>query len=360
MSNEHWYDTLFTYVWVFNVERGLSIFIRTGFNHGIMYDFGSSPEFSPTGFVEKHILPHIDTYDGSRIAQTIISHPHTDHISEIARLKEGRDSPFYSSIHTCPHDKEPENGVDERLDWRRVNNRSEDEEKIYRDLYAGRKLPLQTIQYRDNRSIPNLEYGLYYVRPPKVADIYPNDDQEYTNGTSLVLFLRHGSHTLLIPGDMPPDVMEYLLEEKAGCEKRFTVFDLRVSEKNKNWHRETCDQPSLQCCLQEHGMTILIAPHHGLESGYSKILYDSTKEGKPGLVIISEKRHTCATDGTIDARYQSQEGAIGMPVVVEGNAGNHYSFSTRNGHHLLIVFRGTGRFPHVYAEKDPEKLLDKQ
>ena len=33
------------------------------------------------------------------------------------------------------------------------------------------------------------------------------------------------------------------------------------------------------------------------------------------------------------------------------------SLSTANGHHIMIVFNGTG-VPKVYAEKDPNDLLE--
>ena len=50
---------------------------------------------------------------------------------------------------------------------------SENNIEIYKSLYEGRELPLQTICYKSQKSISNLEYGLYYVRPPVVEEIYP-------------------------------------------------------------------------------------------------------------------------------------------------------------------------------------------
>lgn len=360
MYSKNWENTLFTHIWVFNVGRGLSIFIRTALNQGIIYDLGSSEEFSPTEFIKEHILPHLDEYKGCKIAQTIISHPHIDHFSEIEMLP-GADSPFYSSLHTCPHDKKNGTTGDERIDWDRVNNPKGAENKImiYKDLYAKRTLPLQTIQYDSPRSVPNLEYGIYYLRPPKVDELYPSNDQNYANATSLVLFFRHGFHTLLIPGDMLPEAMEYLLEEKLGHEKRYTVFDSLKSQKHPDWHKNTSNQPSLKACLQTYGLSILIAPHHGLVSGYSDALYSSIKCEKPKLVVISEKKHLSPTDGIVDRRYQSEQGASALFVDIEGKIEKRYSISTCNGHHILIVFPGTGGSPKVYAEKSPEDLIEK-
>jgi hypothetical protein len=361
ITDKHWRETLFAYIWIFNVGRGLSVFIRTALNQGIMYDFGCSEEFSPTKFAKEHILPNLDGYGKSKIAQTIISHPHLDHISEIEQLFSSN-STFYAYLHTCPHDKGGPDVEDERINWNRINNPGDAEEKvnIYKKLYNTRNLPLQTIQYNSSRSIPNLEYGIYYIRPPKVAELYPKDDQKYSNGTSLVLFFRQGLHTLLIPGDMPAEAMEHLLQEKPGCEKRYTIFDQSCSRAHPEWHLKTIDQPSLKSCLQTHGLSVLLAPHHGLESGYSEALYSCIKGGKPGLVIISEKRHLSDTDGKVETLYQSQEGANGLSINLERTIEDRYSLSTRDGHHILLVFPGTGGSPRVYAEKDPERLLEKR
>jgi beta-lactamase superfamily II metal-dependent hydrolase len=368
MPSKSWKDTLSTFVWVFDIGRGLCIFIRTALNQGIIYDFGSSQDFSPTEFLAKHIIPHLTKYKKSNIAQAIISHPHLDHLSEIEKL--GSDL-FNPSLLTCPHDKSPhdesphdesdESIPDERIDWSRVNNPGGSDKiiHVYRDLYSKRMLPLQTIQYDSEISVPNLEYGIYYIRPPVLQELFPKDDQEYTNGTSLVLFLRHGRHTILIPGDIPPKAMEHLLDEKSGSEKRYTIFDRTWTGQHPNWNRKTEDQPSLKWCLKEYGLSILIAPHHGLESAYSEALYSSIKGGRPKLVVVSEKRHLSPTDGKVDERYYSEQGAEGLNVNIKGKNEKRYCLSTRNDNHILIVFEGTRGAPRVYSEEDPKQLLNK-
>jgi hypothetical protein len=202
-----------------------------------------------------------------------------------------------------------------------------------------------------------LEYGLYYVRPPVVDKIFPNNDQKYSNGISLIIFFKHGFHTLLIPGDINPDTLKRLLGEGDGVEKRYTVFDRRQSTLHPTWHEQSTNQPSLKFLLRSYGLSILIAPHHGLESGYSEDLYKAMKDGKPGLVIISEKKHLSDKDGKVDPFYQSSGGAKGQKVSIEGKEENRYSISTREGKHILILFQGTGGQPEVFLEKDPKNLL---
>lgn len=359
----HWVWTCKSYIWIFNVGRGLSVFIRTALNQGILYDLGCNQDFSPTDFVLKNILPHLDKYKNSKMAQTIISHPHADHISEIKMLlsDDSNDSPFYSSLHTCPHDKKEGSEHPEALDWNRIKNPdgSEQNINIYKKLYATRSLPLQTICYESPRSVPNLEYGLFYIRPPVVNKIHPENDQNYGNGTSLVLYYKHGFHSVLIPGDITPDCLKSILDEGDGMEKRYTIFDRIKSAENQNWHNLTGDQPSLKTLLKDNGLSILVAPHHGLESSYSEDLYNTIKDGKPGLVLISDKRHISDTDGSIDNRYQSSDGAIGLNVDIEGEVQKRYSVSTRDIKHILISLEGSDRTPKVYLDADPYKLLDK-
>jgi beta-lactamase superfamily II metal-dependent hydrolase len=358
-----WAQTLQSYIWIFNVGRGLSIFIRTALNQGILYDFGCSQYFSPTKFLSENILPHLDKYKKCKIAQTIISHPHADHIAEISCLasKDGKDSPFYSSLHTCPHDKAEGSAKPEAVDWERIKNPEGSEEKIklYKKLYASRNLPLQTINYESARSVPNIEYGLFYIRPPEVNEIHPSNDQDYGNGISLVFFYRHGKHTLLIPGDITPDALKSILNEGKGLEKRYTIFNRQKCTEKPHWHDQSSDQPSLRSLLKKYGLSILVAPHHGLESGFSEDLYISIENKKPNLVVISDKRHISDKDGIIDKRYQAQEGASGLDVFVEDIKKKQYSVSTRNGHHILISFEGTGGYPKVFLDSNPEKLLKK-
>jgi hypothetical protein len=362
MAKPSWVSSQKSHIWIFSVGRGISIFIRNPLNQGIMYDFGSSEDFRPSEFLKKNIIPHLDKYKGCPLAQTIVSHPHADHITDIGCTREPNDekSPFYASLHTCPHHKIEGAAKPEAINWKRIKNPKGNENNIdiYKSLYQNRKLPLQTIQYDSMRSIPNLEYGLYYVRPPIVEDLLPDNDQEYGNGTSMILYYRHGNHTALFTGDLNPDTFKLLLDEGEGMEKRYTIFDRRQSLLHPTWHKMSDDQPSLKTKLGATGLSILVAPHHGLQSGFSEDLYRAMKDEKPDLVVISEKRHLSDKDGKVEPYYQTENGAKGQKVMIDGKEEDRYCVSTRNGHHILILFQGTGGRPYVYLDKNPLNLLE--
>ena len=346
-----WYNTTDTYIWLFNVGRGLSVFIRTPNNHGILYDLGASADFSPIEFMEKNIFPHIKDYKISgtntshKVAQLILSHPHLDHIFEVDNIKK-----IGIAYITCPHDKDEIEGID----FDRIGNH--DKVTSYKELYAKRNLPLQTIQYSSQQvTAIQAEYGIYYIRPTVVTDLHLENDHHYGNGCSIVFYYQYGPNSILIPGDITPEAFEYLLKESDGSEKRYSIFS--YESKFKDWHSKTSNQPSLISKLKTYGLTILVPPHHGLESCFSEFLFSNIKGNKPRLNIISEKR-TGETEGKVDARYQSKNGSFGMNVSFEDKIEERNSITTKDGNHYLIKFTNDKRV-EVFGAKNPELLLNK-
>lgn len=354
--NDAWTKTLFTYVWVFNVGRGLSVFVRLPHNIGLLYDLGSSDDFAPTDFVGKEITPRLTKYSERSLSQLFLSHPHADHIAEVGKITAKGE--LDAALITCPNEKCP----DEAVDWSRLErDDNHDLLAAYKKTCEKRNPPLQTL----NRSlvacwIPNVEYGLYYMRPPLVSKEHEASDQHYGNGLSLVVYLRHGYQSILIPGDLTPEVMKKLLPADQGIERRYTYLSGEPAGTPNDFNSRTSSQPSLKTLLGNRGLTILMPPHHGLESCYSAELFNAIKGGKPMLNVISEKRHTGENDGAIHPRYQREDGADGCTVDNEGKKEFDYSISTRNNQHILLVLEGTKTTPRVYLRADPYELLNIQ
>lgn len=335
-----------SYVWVFNVGRGLSILILTPAKYGLLVDLGSSDDFSPLEFIKENILPELNKYNGFDLAQVLITHPHADHISDIQNLEE-----FNFGLITGLHEK----SSDEKFDFSVLGDHPNLDK--YLEIIEPRNLPLQTIQYTSKNTTPiKSEYGLYYIKPPIVKDLIYKDDFKYVNGSSMVMYYRYGKNSILIPGDILPDSIEHIIEEGNGTEKRFSEFSYTPT--NNTWHKETSTQPGLSQLLGVHGLSVLVAPHHGLESGFSSELYETIKDNKPSVVIISEKRHNGENDGTVDSRYQSKDGAKGVDAIIDGEVKkDNYSLTTRNGHHYLITFSPNGEMK-IIGDKDLDVLLD--
>ena len=131
---------------------------------------------------------------------------------------------------------------------------------------------------------------------PDAGDVlHPKDDNKYGNALSMVFYFRHGSHTILFPGDMTPEGMAHILANGRGVQKRFSRFEKGFAQKHQGWHEETGSQPTLKELLGR-GLTVLVAPHHGLESCYSKELFAAMWGGKPSLTCcLSGGKPTTAT-----------------------------------------------------------------
>jgi beta-lactamase superfamily II metal-dependent hydrolase len=345
-----WKNSLDTFILIFDVGRGSAAFVRTPFNQGMIVDLAGTTDFSPIAFIRSRLLNDLDLYDGRKIAQAVISHPHTDHIRECEELSK---PDLYPALITCPHDKSPE----EAVDWSRIKNQDGDRSlKHYRMLFEQRRLPLQTIKHNSiNRPKQTFEYGIYYLRPPVCATLH-KDDNQYGNAMSMVFYLRYGSNSILIPGDITSEAMQKLLDQTEGVEKRFTIFDAETQRYNPDWHQKTGSQPSLKQRLKDYGLSVLIAPHHGLESCYSSELALALRGGKPQINVISEKRQTHENQGCIHHGYQSEQGASGLTVRFPDKLEKRYSITTKSGH-ILIRFNGSG-LPVIRVDPDARQLLN--
>lgn len=354
-----WMHTRNLYAWIFNTGRGLAICLRLPNNRGILYDLGRSDDFSPCDFVRKHIAPHLKGDGQWKISQCVMSHPHADHITEVDEIlpAAGRFMrPLNPSFITCPNDKSQAEG----LDFGRIQREDNIELiKKYRLSYQGRQWPLQTItrgEYEPETA--GFEYGLYYMRPPMVNVIHDASDQHYGNGVSLVLYVRYGDMSMLLPGDITPEIMRDVLDDGDMIEKRYSLFYDGNQAREHGWHRTRSSQPGLRNLLAQRGLSVLVAPHHGLESCHSVELFDAIRGGKPLINVISEKPKKADTDGDVHQRYQGEDGAVGLNVDIEREIQFRYSVSTKNGHHILVVMREAQSTPGIYLRKKPEDLLN--
>ncbi|HNR90525.1 MAG TPA: hypothetical protein PKM65_19470 [Spirochaetota bacterium] len=351
-----------TEIRIINVERGLSILIKTPQSYCILYDLGSTSSFSPVATFYKNKL--FDTFvpytepekNSKKIAQCIISHPHLDHISDlnIDNTNILKENSFYV---TCQNDKvegksDRDNKSGHKINFKRINNpeNAADEIENYKDLYKTRNLPLSTLIHHDESITKNLKIGYYYITHQTADGLFPEDNQKYSNSLSIVLYISHGDNSILIPGDVTPEAIKLIIDGK--CEKRFTDYSIiQGANKKIEWATSTSDQPNLKTLLKR-GLTILVAPHHGLESGYPDYLFEVMGEKKPDLIIISEKTHNSSNSGSTHKNYQNGIASSGRNHKNEWR----YSLSTVNDSHIKITF--TGNDCITDSNKEIEKIFE--
>ena len=319
---------------MFNVGRGLSMLIKTPHNHVIIYDLGSSEELSPVADIYRK-PGFLSQMAGSerKIAQCIISHPHLDHISDLTD-ENAEFVNLNSDYVTCQNDKDG-NLSGHKIDFSRINNQNADTQiKNYKALYAQRELPLRSF---DPNAAADFQLGVYYLKSSTVDELFSSDDQRYSNSLSIVLYLSYCGESILIPGDITPEAFDLIL--KGDCEKRFTDCSKYMSSGAKSrWRTLTCNQPNLGDLLKEKGLAILVAPHHGLESGYPECLFELLGDKKPKVILISEKPQS-EKSGNVDKRYQ--DGSCSTGVTINGK--NRHSLTTRNDGHIKVCFKSDGK-----------------
>jgi len=324
-------------IWILNVERGLSVVVKTPQNYCVLYDLGSTSNFSPISILkDNNIFDSFSTYDESssgykKIAQCIISHPHYDHISDLNSENTSfiDKNSFYI---TCQNDKHEGTLSGHKIDFQRINNpdNSSDEIENYKSLYRNRSLPLSTLIHYDETNMKDFKLGYYYVTHKQASELFPKDDQQYSNSLSIVLYISYGSNSILIPGDITPEAFKLIIDGK--CERRFTDYSIKQgNDKKINWAKNTSDQPILKTLLQK-GLTYLLAPHHGLESGYPEYLFEVLDDKKPDLIILSDKPHNSDNSGSTHINYQNGQASIGR----DHKGKPRYSLSTVKDGHIKI------------------------
>lgn len=311
---------------IFNVGGAFSAYLELDENK-IVIDLGKSDEFNP---VTNFLLPLAERkfgksdHDESKyhIEQAFLSHLDNDHISSIEDFDEFF-NPHYLTT-PCEHPRQ-EGIFNIILDF--FTDENENRDKVLELMRL--RLPGYGREIRedyDNPLIVHENYienvNLYYI-PAGSLEEHGNLKEKYSNNTSLVLFLNINGHTVLIPGDVMDDGMEYLINNNSDLLENLQMF----------------------------GVDFLIAPHHGLETSFPESLFKTVKGGKINrLNIIPEKRRSILSlenRSDVDGRYYSDNYCLG------DNDLGQKGVKTSNGH---IVIDFSMAIPCV-KRVDTENLL---
>lgn len=295
---------------IFNVGGALSCYGEFN-NKKVVIDLGCSSDFSPVNdFLiplsqrKEFIIGDIfSKFRGKKmIDQVFLSHLDRDHISDYKNFREN----FFGHFLTCPNDN------DKQHEKFRINRNALGVESEFRSCVLDdmsertTSVPFNMVMSPDNPLVSIIdEISLFYITPQECEseDILK---LSYANNISLVLFLRVGAKTVLIPGDLLKDGMRYLIDNDSQF---------------KN-------------LLEIEGVDYLLAPHHGLQTSFSEYLFQTIKGNKTRLNIISEKVRTLDSDESrtdVDNRYYSSE------YSTANNTLNKYGVKTSMGH-IVIDF----------------------
>jgi len=247
-------------VMVFDVEHGACAFLKTPTNHAILIDCGCTEGFSPALYIAQHELPTAVGWNGHKLTEMIVTHPHDDHITEVEVVK-----------NICP----PALLHRQKYDWEEVKT-AEGGDYNNLDTYT-----VWQETYNVTPTVwPNfgIDVQSFRLSPEEAKQI---DESKYINNSSIVTIVTvkgtQFTQKFLFGGDM----------ETAGWNFLVKRLDFREAVK---------------------GVTFFIVSHHGHESGFSEALFAAM--GKPYLNIVSIHHN----DEHIDPRYSQEAYAIGVEL----------------------------------------------
>lgn len=279
---------------IWDVQHGNATYVKTPNGRHIVQDLGTgsykgeNSSFSP--------LTHLkNQYNVERIDALIVSHPHKDHISDILNIDELNPKRFTRPSGLTKDD---------------VMNDIRDEDKPYYEKYIQlTEEYTHTVVEENKYEIPN-NWG-----EMKIELFRPSIDETNINNCSLVTVFSYATSKIILPGDNEASSWEELLQSEK--------FISAIKDAD-----------------------ILLASHHGRESGWCDDLFDHFK---PKLTIISDGRFgdTSATD-----RYS--EISTGWKVYKRsGGDEDRFCITTRNDGVIVVKFGlGNNSKPYINVRID--------
>ncbi len=227
---------------VWDVQHGSAIYLKTPGGQHFVVDlgtgsYGSQGTFSPLRYLK-------DRYGVARLDGVLITHPHRDHLDDIANFDGLSPRALSRPKHLT-------------ADEVRAGNRSEDQEIVERYLQVSNRYS-DSLASSENPFEPQNNGGVRFDR------FFPRScSRDNLNNHSIVCVVSYARSKILIPGD------------NESC----------------SWD-ELLAQPPFAAAIRE--TDILVAPHHGRDSGFCAPLFDAIT---PRLTIISDGRF-CDTSAT--------------------------------------------------------------
>jgi len=288
---------------IFNVGGALSAFGEFE-NQRFVIDIGKSRDFSPVDdflkplFDKRRLKKNSEINGKHYIDQLFLSHLDKDHTSDYDNFTEF----FFPQYMTCPNDNKGQRNVF-KINRNLIGELTDLKKGILSEMQA--RFPIH-----EDRPIQSIveNVDLNYIRPLN-CEADKNLCTEYANNISLTLFVNIQNKTVLFPGDLLKNGMEYLI--------------------NNN--------PNFKKLLKDSGVDYLVAPHHGLQTSFPGVLFDTIKGNKTRLNIISEKVRSDNSEETrsdVDGRYYSEKYSTG------NNSLQKRGVKTSLGH-IVIDFENT-------------------
>ncbi|MCV0367238.1 MAG: MBL fold metallo-hydrolase [Nitrosopumilus sp.] len=273
---------------VWNVEHGSSVYAVTPNGRKVFLDCGSSSEFSPAKEVNS-------TYEKKKLDYLVITHPHRDHITDLEFVEEKFNIKVIRRNKKITKDVMLKDNPD-------VFDPPND--KIIERYFKLSDRFTKNVEPDEDPSNPSWGNGCTFHS-------FNNDDKELgVNNLSVATFIEFGSETILQGGD---------LEEKGWLE---LLKDKEFREHLKK-------------------TTILLASHHGNDSGYCKELFDYFT---PKITIFSAGSYV---DDNSRKKYEAHTKGITVRSLSRGNEDRWVLTTRKDGHIKIVAYPDTSMEPKI-------------
>ena len=265
---------------IWNVELGLAVHIKAPNGRYIVIDLGSTNNTSP-----------LQSLYRKDVGYMIITHPHLDHFSDIqnidyarpqilSRCKDYSRSELLEGVRDCDKDK-----ITQYCN--------------FVESYNGPVPP-----YMDPTTEAPFD-GL-------TIEVFSTSacDKSNKNNFSSIVVLKLGNAKVVVCGDNEKESFEILMKR--------TDFKEAVKDA---W--------------------VLVAPHHGRESGYYEEFVDLVK---PDITIISDKS---GTDTSASQKYTNKSKGYKVNNKLTGEKEDRYCLTTRKDGNIEVIFGETDSFGYI-------------
>lgn len=271
-----------------DVQAGHATYIKSPNGKHIVIDLGigsfddNNSGFSPLMFLKENL-------NVSQLDYVIITHPHLDHIEDIVNF-----DTLSPKILLRPNHITNEEIMQEEKATQTIRNRDKPIFEKYCEINKRYNSPVRDTNTSNPKLISN--YGGLSIKT-----FHPiNCNKSNFNNHSIITVLEFEGIKVVIPGDNEKSSFEELLQKES-----FTT------------------------CIKD--ADILLAPHHGRESGYNT---DFINLVNPKLTIISDGRF-CDTSAT--SRYSQKSQGL-MVYYKNGSSEKRNCLTTRTDGEIFVEF----------------------
>lgn len=256
---------------VWDVELGLAVHIEAPNGKYIVIDLGSKPGVSP-----------LKTLNWKKVGYMVITHPHLDHFSDIDNIYYARPAVLWRCKAFTREEllgeatQDNENKVTQYCD--------------FVERYNGALT---------NEHDPSTEAPFGGLTATVFHTSLCNKSNK--NNFSAIVVLQLGNAKIVVCGDNEKESFEYLM-----------------------WN------PNFKEAVQDS--CVLVAPHHGRESGFCKEFVELVN---PDITIVSDASQV---DTTASSRYSSYSKGYDVHNALTGEGKKRYCLTTRSDGNIEVVF----------------------